>query len=60
MKLKKNYKFWFATGSQDLYGDELMNVGLIISDSSCGENKDGIGDYYSCLLYTSPSPRDCS
>ena len=22
MELKKNYKFWFATGSQDLYGDE--------------------------------------
>ena len=33
----------------DLYGDELMNVGLIISDSSCGENKDGCGDYYSKL-----------
>ena len=26
-----------------------MNVGLIISDSSCGENKDGIVDYYSKL-----------
>ncbi len=27
MKLKKNYKFWFCTGSQDLYGDEcLQNV----------------------------------
>lgn len=25
--LKKNYKFWFCTGSQDLYGDEcLANV----------------------------------
>ena len=33
----------------DLYGDELMNVGLIISDSSCDENKDGCGDYYSKL-----------
>lgn len=33
----------------DLYGDELMNVGLIISDGSSGENKDGIGDYYSKL-----------
>ena len=22
---------------------------LLISDSSCGENKDGIGDYYSKL-----------
>lgn len=28
MKLQKNYKFWFCTGSQDLYGDEcLANVG---------------------------------
>ena len=27
MKLQKNYKFWFCTGSQDLYGDEcLRNV----------------------------------
>lgn len=27
MKLKKDYKFWFCTGSQDLYGDEcLANV----------------------------------
>ena len=24
MELKKNYKFWFATGSQDLYGDECL------------------------------------
>jgi len=33
----------------DCYGDELMNVGLITSDSSCGENKDGNGDYLSKL-----------
>ncbi len=27
MKLQRNYKFWFCTGSQDLYGDEcLKNV----------------------------------
>ena len=27
MKAAKNYKFWFCTGSQDLYGDEcLRNV----------------------------------
>ena len=25
MELKKNYKFWFATGSQDLYGDECLS-----------------------------------
>ena len=24
MKTAKNYKFWFATGSQDLYGDECL------------------------------------
>lgn len=24
MKAAKNYKFWFATGSQDLYGDECL------------------------------------
>ena len=24
MKLLKNYKFWFCTGSQDLYGDECL------------------------------------
>ena len=24
MKAMKNYKFWFATGSQDLYGDECL------------------------------------
>ena len=24
MKTGKNYKFWFATGSQDLYGDECL------------------------------------
>ena len=27
MKTGRNYKFWFCTGSQDLYGDEcLANV----------------------------------
>ena len=24
MRLQKNYKFWFCTGSQDLYGDECL------------------------------------
>ena len=27
MKAAKNYKFWFATGSQDLYGDECLQQG---------------------------------
>nr|WP_308545543.1 L-arabinose isomerase [uncultured Lachnoclostridium sp.] len=26
MSTNKNYKFWFATGSQDLYGDECLRV----------------------------------
>lgn len=26
MGTNKNYKFWFATGSQDLYGDECLRV----------------------------------
>ena len=25
MKTMKKYKFWFLTGSQDLYGDECLN-----------------------------------
>lgn len=25
MKINKKYKFWFATGSQDLYGDECLS-----------------------------------
>ena len=25
MVLQKNYKFWFCTGSQDLYGDESLS-----------------------------------
>ncbi|NLK02783.1 MAG: hypothetical protein GX319_00025, partial [Clostridiales bacterium] len=24
MMVKKDYVFWFATGSQDLYGDECL------------------------------------
>ena len=31
----------------DCYGDELMNAGLIVSDSSCGEVRDGDGDFVS-------------
>ena len=25
MKTGRNYKFWFCTGSQDLYGDECLS-----------------------------------
>lgn len=31
----KNYKFWFCTGSQDLYGDEcLANVAAHSKETS--------------------------
>ena len=30
MKTAKNYKFWFATGSQDLYGDECLQKAMRI------------------------------
>lgn len=26
MQETKNYKFWFCTGSQDLYGDECLKM----------------------------------
>ena len=46
MKLQKNYKFWFCTGSQDLYGEEcLRNVAehsRIITEQL---NKSGILPY---------------
>ena len=46
MKTGKNYKFWFATGSQDLYGDECLRKvaehSKIIVD---GLNKSGLLPY---------------
>ena len=33
----------------DVYGDELMNAGLILSDGSSGENRDHEGDFVSRL-----------
>ena len=70
----KNYQFWFCTGSQDLYGDECLahvaEHSKIIVDAL---NKSGNLPYEvvwkptmitnevirkTCLLYTSPSPRD--
>lgn len=31
------------------YGNELMQVGLVTSDGSCGENKTGEGDFTAWL-----------
>ena len=33
MKTGRNYKFWFCTGSQDLYGDECLEKLLSIPES---------------------------
>ena len=46
MKTGKNYKFWFATGSQDLYGDEcLRNVAEHSQKIVEGLNKSGLLPY---------------
>ena len=55
----KNYKFWFCTGSQDLYGDEcLANVAAHSKEIVAKLNESGKLPFEVCLLYTSPSPRD--
>ena len=46
MKATKNYKFWFATGSQDLYGDECLQKVAEHSKIIVNElNKSGILPY---------------
>lgn len=46
MKTAKNYKFWFATGSQDLYGDECLQKVAEHSKIIVNElNKSGILPY---------------
>lgn len=46
MLMSKNYKFWFATGSQDLYGDEcLRNVAEHSKRIVEGLNNSGILPY---------------
>ena len=43
MQATKNYKFWFCTGSQDLYGDEcLRKVAEHSAKMVEGLNKKGI------------------
>ena len=49
MGLDPDKEYHVSIHDIDCYGDELMNAGLITSDSSCGENKDGDGDYLSRL-----------
>ena len=41
--------------------DSLMNfIFKNIGDSPCVFGMEATGHYWYCLLYTSPSPRDCS
>lgn len=40
----------YIINQQEYYGDELMNIGLVISDESCGENHSDFGDYRSQLF----------
>ena len=50
MKTAKNYKFWFATGSQDLYGDECLQKVAEHSKIIVNElNKSGILPYEMCI-----------
>lgn len=49
MGLDPDKEYYVSIHDVTCYGDELMNIGLITSDSSCGENKDGEGDYLSRL-----------
>ena len=62
MDLQKNYKFWFCTGSQDLYGDEcLANVAEHSKKIVAALNESGNLPFevvwkptlITCLLYTS-------
>ena len=46
MLLNKDYKFWFCTGSQDLYGDECLAKGAQHSKQIVDElNKTGVLPY---------------
>ena len=43
---KKEYKFWFCTGSQDLYGEEVLKHVALHSKEMVDElNKSGILPY---------------
>ena len=53
MKTAKKYKFWFATGSQDLYGDECLQKVAEHSKIIVNElNKSGILPYEVAVSYT--------
>jgi alpha-galactosidase len=45
--LDENKKYHVSVLDEDCYGDELMNIGLLTTDASSGENRTGEGDYVS-------------
>lgn len=47
--LDANKNYTISNNYYECYGDELMNIGLITSDASCGENNIQEGDYVSRL-----------
>ena len=47
--LDANKKYHVSIHDIDCYGDELMNVGLLLTDNAGGESKDHVGDYISRL-----------
>ena len=52
--LNPDFKYNVSMNETTNYGDELMNVGLITSDGSCGENKapyDGTNGDYQSRIY---------
>ena len=52
--LNPDFKYNVSINETTHYGDELMNVGLITSDGSCGENKnpyDGTNGDYQSRIY---------
>lgn len=52
--LDENLKYSVSINNNEVYGDELMNFGLIVSDESSGENKetyDGTNGDYQSRIY---------
>ena len=52
--LNKDYCYYVTVLEEDIYGDELMNIGLVVSDASSGENHekyDGTNGDFQSRIY---------
>ena len=47
MGLDPDQRYHISILDADCYGDELMNIGLITTDTSSGDNREGAGDFVS-------------